>query len=218
MLTCNGSNNQKGHQGAPYCIKMQLTLDYGKRAKGQPEVPKAQRPYHCTGRRPCEQICQQHPKGTRFPIPQQRGRQPGGHLHYHTRDQSAEPRRSKAGVLGASRKATYRLASPPYCKIFEGKPTEHAKMRSRTFPTRLTGRKRPRNRKVKCPLTISAHSGSVPLLRRSIRIVFFSVPPPRPLDTDEKSGLLAKNGVLFVVAFRYLCLSVFVLYLCFFFR
>ena len=35
---------------APYCITMLLTPDYGERAKGKPEAPKAQTPYYCTSR------------------------------------------------------------------------------------------------------------------------------------------------------------------------
>ena len=41
---------------APYCITMLLTPDYGERAKGKPEAPKAQTPYYCIRPKPCEQF------------------------------------------------------------------------------------------------------------------------------------------------------------------
>ena len=45
--------SRKSHKMAPYCITMLLTPDYGERAKGKPEAPKAQTPYYCTGPKPC---------------------------------------------------------------------------------------------------------------------------------------------------------------------
>ena len=56
MQASEGVTTNRAHHNAPYCITMQLTPDYGRRAKGKPEAPKAQTPHYCTGQRPCEQI------------------------------------------------------------------------------------------------------------------------------------------------------------------
>ena len=56
MHASEGKTTNRAHHNAPYCITMQLTPDYGRRAKGKPEAPKAQTPHYCTGQRPCEQI------------------------------------------------------------------------------------------------------------------------------------------------------------------
>ena len=46
----NRQVSSRGQEMAPFCITMLLTPDYGERAKGKPEAPKAQTPYYCTGR------------------------------------------------------------------------------------------------------------------------------------------------------------------------
>ena len=57
---------------APYCITMLLTPDYGERAKGKPEAPKAQTPHHCTSRS-CASSSETAARGYKIPHPTTEG-------------------------------------------------------------------------------------------------------------------------------------------------